>query len=93
MFFALPVYAASQGNSTYDVGASMVSKGFSLFAYSIGDSMIELGTGNQTVNREEVPDMIFNLLTFSVDPYKFDFVREWQNVRLCENYRARRHVL
>jgi hypothetical protein len=61
-------------------GANMVAKGFDIFAYSIGDSMISLGTGNETVNREEAPDMIFKLLTFSVDPYKFSFVQEWQQV-------------
>ncbi len=60
VFFVLQttfsVYAASNAS---DAGAYMVKKGFDLFAYGIGDSVIELGTGNQTVNREEAPNMIF----------------------------------
>ncbi len=66
-----------------DAGANMVKKGFDLFAYGIGDSMISLGSGNQTINqtnRDAVSSMIFNLLTFTVDPYKFPFVQEWQQV-------------
>ncbi len=68
-----------------DAGAGMVKKGFDLFAYGIGDSMISLGMSNQTVNettRSETPNIIFKLLTFSVDPYQFDFVKEWQNVMI-----------
>jgi hypothetical protein len=79
-FSTIPVHAADSGLPVDDIGANMVKKGFDLFAYSIGDSMISLGTGNETVNREEAPDMIFKLLTFSVDPYKFSFVQEWQQV-------------
>ncbi len=74
-----PVYADTGAS---DIGANMVKKGVDLFAYSIGDSMISLGTGNETVNREEAPNMIFKLLTFSVDPYKFSFVQEWQQVMI-----------
>ncbi len=74
-----PVYADTGAS---DIGANMVKKGIDLFAYSIGDSMISLGTGNETVNREEAPNMIFKLLTFSVDPYKFSFVQEWQQVMI-----------
>ncbi|HEY9246395.1 MAG TPA: hypothetical protein VIO11_06060, partial [Candidatus Methanoperedens sp.] len=81
-FSALPVYAAESGLPVEDIGANMIKKGFDLFSYSIGDSMISLGTGNQTVNREEAPGMIFKLLTFTIDPYKFSFVQEWQNAMI-----------
>ncbi len=83
IFFVLltPLAVYAEPNVT-DAGSWMVKQGLNLFAYSIGDSMIELGTGNQSVNREEVPNMIFQLLTFSVDPYKFDFVKEWQDVMI-----------
>jgi hypothetical protein len=76
---------ASIDEAAADAGANMVKKGFDLFAYSIGDSMIALGTGNQTINqtnREEAPGMIFKLLTFTIDPYKFSFVQEWQQVMI-----------
>ncbi len=65
-----------------DIGSQMVSNGMKSFSYTIGDSMISLGTGNQTVNREEAPGMIFKLLTFTIDPYKFSFVQEWQQVMI-----------
>ncbi len=85
IFFVLltPLAVYAEPNAT-DLGASMVKKGFDLFAYSIGDSMISLGTGNETAkaNREEAPNMIFKLLTFSIDPYKFSFVQEWQQVMI-----------
>lgn len=83
IFFSLPVQASNTDSS--DIGANMVKKGFDLFAYGIGDSMISLGTGSQTVNqtnREAVPGMIFQLLTFTIDPYKFSFVQEWQQVMI-----------
>ncbi len=66
----------------YDIGSQMVSNGINIFAYSIGDEMIKLGTGNGTVIREEAPNIIFKLLTFSIDPYKFSFVQEWQQVMI-----------
>jgi hypothetical protein len=81
IILASPVFAV-ESDPVGDAGAWMVSNGMKIFAYSIGDSMISLGTGNQTVNREEAPDMIFKLLTFSIDPYKFSFVQEWQNVMI-----------
>src|SRR3990172_10490825 len=68
-----------------DIGSQMISNGINIFAYSIGDEMIKLGTGNETEireNREEAPNMIFKLLTFSIDPYKFAFVQEWQQVMI-----------
>ncbi len=79
-----PTYAMSptyaDENPVNDIGSQMVANGMKIFAYGIGDSMISLGNGNQTVNREAVPSMIFNLLTFTIDPYKFSFVQEWQQV-------------
>ncbi len=73
---------ADDSNAISDAGSQMVSNGINIFAYSIGDEMIKLGTGNGTVNREEAPNMIFKLLTFSIDPYKFSFVQEWQQVMI-----------
>lgn len=63
-----------------EAGAYMVKKGFDLSIYGIGDSMISLANGgNTSINRTETPNAIMNMLTYSVDPYKFQFVQEWQN--------------
>lgn len=80
--FPLPVMAANTDSS--DIGSQMIKKGAEAFTYGIGDSMIELGSGNDTVkdNREDVPGMIFQMLTFTIDPYKFSFVQEWQSVMI-----------
>src|SRR3990172_11210320 len=78
-----PVLAAT--DPAADIGSKMIYNGINIFAYSIGDEMIKLGTGNETEireNREEAPNMIFKLLTFSIDPYKFAFVQEWQQVMI-----------
>ncbi len=75
--------AGSNKDVSSDIGSQMVSNGLKIFTYTIGDSMISLGSGNQTINqtnRDAVSSMIFNLLTFTVDPYKFSFVQEWQQV-------------
>ncbi len=80
--FSLPVMAANTDSS--DIGSQMIKKGAEAFTYGIGDSMIELGSGNDTVkdHREDVPGMIFQMLTFTIDPYKFSFVQEWQSVMI-----------
>jgi hypothetical protein len=49
------VYASEQIDKSSDMGSQMVSNGMKIFAYSIGDSMISLGTGNETMVRENRP--------------------------------------
>ncbi len=66
-----------------DAGAYMVQKGMDSFVYGIGDSMISLANGgNTSINRTETSDMTMRILTYSVDPYQFQFVQEWQNTML-----------
>ncbi len=66
-----------------DAGEYMVKRGNDLFVYGIGDSMISLANGgNTSINRTEIPDMTMKTLTYSVDPYQFQFVQEWQNTML-----------
>ncbi len=77
----IPFASAAEGGD-YGVGASMVASGMEMFGYSIGDQMYQIGSGNGTVNRDNASSMIFNLLTFTIDPYKFQFVQEWQNVMI-----------
>jgi hypothetical protein len=63
-------------------GAQMVEAGMKMFANSIGDSMISLGTGNDTVNRAETPSLIFKMITYTVDPYTFPWVKKWWDTML-----------
>jgi len=65
--FVYPVNAVPSPPDSY--GAQMVGAGMQIFANSIGDSMISLGTGNSTVVREETPGLIFKMITYTVDPY------------------------
>lgn len=78
--FAPPVNAATESDQSY--GAQMIEAGMKLFANSIGDSMISLGTGNDTVNRAETPSLIFKMITYTVDPYTFPWVKKWWNTML-----------
>ena len=88
LIILLSVQSSNAGvkDDATDVGASMVRRGFDLFAYGIGDSIISLANGNSTeINAEQraqAPNEIFKLLTFSIDPYKFSFVQEWQQVMI-----------
>jgi hypothetical protein len=60
----------------------MVNAGNKMFANSIGDAMISLGTGNNTVNRAETPSLIFRMITYTIDPYTFPWVKKWWNTML-----------
>jgi hypothetical protein len=78
--FAHPVNAATSSDESY--GAQMIEAGMKMFANSIGDSMISLGTGNSTVDRAETPSLIFKMITYTVDPYTFPWVKKWWNTML-----------
>lgn len=66
-----------------EAGAYMVQKGLDSFVYGIGDSMISLANGgNTSINRTETTNEIMKILTYSIDPYRFEFVQEWQNTML-----------
>ncbi len=78
----VPAHAANNTNIVNDAGAQMVEAGMNMFANSIGDSMITLGTGNTTVVREETPSLIFKMITYTVDPYTFPWVKKWWNTML-----------
>ncbi len=69
-------------NETESYGAKMVEAGLELFANSVGDSMIALGTGNSSVDRAETPSLIFKMITYSVDPYNIPWVKKWWNTML-----------
>ena len=79
--FICPVGSAAL-NETESYGAQMVEAGMKMFANSIGDSMISLGTGNDTVNRAETPSLIFKMITYTVDPYTFPWVKKWWDTML-----------
>lgn len=60
--------------------ANAIKSGFDLFLYGIGDSFYELGSGNSTNNKSETNTMLIQVIGFTIDPYKLDFVIEWQKV-------------
>jgi hypothetical protein len=76
------VHQVSAEGTVESAGAQMVDAGNRMFANSIGDSMISLGTGNNTVNRAETPGLIFRMITYTVDPYTFPWVKKWWNTML-----------
>jgi hypothetical protein len=80
LLLTFPVSADSGETESY--GAQMVGAGMQIFANSIGDSMITLGTGNTTVDRAETPSLIFKMITYTVDPYTFPWVKKWWNTML-----------
>lgn len=83
LVFALFMTAVpTQANLGEDVGAWMIKKGIDLSIYSIGDSMVEMGSGNSTVNHTGMPAMIFNAITFTIDPYQHPWVRDWWKTML-----------
>jgi hypothetical protein len=79
--FIISVFPASAEDAP-SYGAQMVESGMKLFINSIGDSMISLGTGNETVDRAETPSLIFKMITYTVDPYTFPWVKKWWNTML-----------
>ena len=66
-------YVSAEG-TVESAGAKMVESGMKMFANSIGNSMISMGTGNSTVDRAETPSLIFKMITYTVDPYTFPLV-------------------
>ncbi len=79
----IPFTGSASENQSQSIGAQMVSEGAKIFAYFIGDSMISMGTGNSTVdNRAETPGLIFKMITYTVDPYTFPWVKKWWNTML-----------
>jgi hypothetical protein len=81
VFIIFNVFPASAEDAP-SYGAQMIEAGMKMFANSIGDSMISLGTGNDTVNRAETPSLIFRMITYTVDPYTFPWVKKWWNTML-----------
>jgi hypothetical protein len=81
IFILISVLPVSAEDSP-SYGAQMIESGMKMFANSIGDSMISLGTGNETVNRAETPGLIFKMITYTVDPYTFPWVKKWWNTML-----------
>ncbi len=65
-----------------EAAAAAVKKGVELFTYSIADSMIDLNGNGTVANREETPGLIIGMISFTVDPFSLDFVRDWWGTSL-----------
>lgn len=82
VFLSICPVGSAALNETESYGAKMIESGMKMFANSIGDSMISMGTGNSTVDRAETPSLIFKMITYTVDPYTFPWVKKWWNTML-----------
>ncbi len=80
LLLTFPVLADSEETASY--GAQMVASGMEIFANSISDSMYQLGNGSAPVNRSESPGTLFKIITYTVDPYSFEWVHTWQNTMM-----------
>lgn len=73
----------ASASPTDEAGSYMVKRGNDLFVYGIADSMVSLANGgNTTIDRTEIPDMTMKKLSYSFNPYEFQFVQDWQNVMI-----------
>ncbi len=68
------------GSPVDDAAAYAVKKGTEMTIRGIGDSMIELGTGSSTVNRSNITEAIFSTATYTVDPYQYQWVKDWWTI-------------
>jgi len=82
LFLSMSPICDAEINNSQSYGAQMIESGMNMFVNSIGDSMISMGTGNDTVNRAETPGLIFKMITYTVDPYTFPWVKKWWNTML-----------
>lgn len=67
-----------------NAAAGAVQQGINGWFYSIGDSMINLN-GNGTIDqaaRQETPGLIFNMISYTIDPFTLDFVKSWWGTSL-----------
>jgi len=73
----------TSASPTDEAGAYMVKRGNDLTIYGIADSMVALANGgNTTIDRTQIPDMTMKKLSFSFNPYQYQFVQDWQNVMI-----------
>lgn len=77
LFCLLLPYPALADSPVDDAAAYAVKKGAEMTIRGIGDSMIELGTGSSTVNRSNVSEAIFSTVTYTVNPYQYQWVKDW----------------
>lgn len=77
--FVVPVHSVhAADNDSY--GAQMVGAGMEIFSNKISQSMLDMGGSNGTL--KETPSLIFSMITYTVDPYKFSWVKHWWNQML-----------
>jgi hypothetical protein len=71
-------------NAISTAASEAVNAGINSWFYSIGDSMINLN-GNGTIDaaaRQETPGLIFRMLSFTIDPFTLNFVKDWWSTSL-----------
>jgi hypothetical protein len=73
LLFVFPAHA----DYVSDAAANSVKNGAGMALRGVGDAMIQLGTGSSTVNRSNVSEAIFSTVTYTVDPYQYQWVKDW----------------
>lgn len=70
--------------SVIEPGVDMVKEGLNSFIYSLGDSMMNLQSNGSTnvTNRDTSGGMIFNMLSYNIDPFSMPWVQEWWQTSL-----------
>ncbi len=63
--------------------ADAVNAGFQRFAYYLGDSAISLNSVNSTTpSHTDTPSAIVSMISYTPDPFSFDFVKNWWSTSL-----------
>ncbi len=61
--------------------AEAVNQGGQRLAYFFGDSMMSLNS-NSAPNHTDAPSAIVGMISYTPDPFSFDFVKEWWGISL-----------
>lgn len=70
--------------SAIEPGVDMVKEGLNSFIYSLGDSMMNLQSNGSTnvIDRQASNGMIFNMLSYNLDPFSMPWVQQWWQTSL-----------
>lgn len=70
--------------SAIEPGVDMIKEGLTSFVYSLGDSMINLQSNGSTnvIDRQASSGMIFNMLSYNLDPFSMPWVQQWWQTSL-----------
>ncbi len=82
MVLSINPASSTTQNQSEDIGVQMVSAGIGAFLNSLSDSMISLANSGSNVNNSNTLSLIFQMITYTADPYTFPWVKKWWNTML-----------